>query len=765
MSEAPAQGKSSTQDQSVEPVTFDVSGMSCAACASRVEKAVTKLDGVDAVVNYATQRAIVFGAEPTDADQIIDNIRSAGYDAHLRTDEDADLWTQRANNQRLRQLRIRLIVAALLTIPLMDISIVLALVPQFRFPGWDLALLALAVPVVTWCAWPFHKTALLNLRHRTVTMDTLISLGVAVSFIWAVVTVLFPSVLDGADAWVGFSWAPDGAQALYLDVAAGVTMFQLAGRYFETRSRRKADQTLDALMQTEATTVRIVTDEGPVEQPLSQLQPGQIFAVRAGESIAADGVIRQGSADIDVSTMTGESQPVFAETGASVHSGTVTTNGYIHVEAQQVGQHTRLRQMAQAAEEAQARKSAVERLVDRVVRYFVPGVIALAIISGLAWWIFGQHVSTAVMVAVSVLIIACPCALGLATPTAVMMGMGAGASRGILVKGMDALEASGRVDTVVLDKTGTLTTGTMRITDAVPADGFSVVDLFAYAAAIERQSNHPLALGVVDAAERLENVAVYTATDIQELPGRGMVGVVDQQQVLAGNARLLEDYGITVPSLEPVAGSEILVAIDGRFAGRIVLDGVIQNGARKAIAAMRHLGLHTVLLSGDRQSVSETLGRELGIDTVIGETSPLEKAQVVERLQSEGRNVVMVGDGINDSVALSTADLGIAVSQGTQVSLQSADAVLVRSDLLAIPEAVLLSRQTLRTIKQNLFWAFGYNTAALPIAVAGLLNPLISAFAMALSSTLVITNSMRLARFNPQKTISRALRSDATDRP
>lgn len=743
-------------DRSVEleAVQLDVSGMTCAACAGRVEKALNGLDGVSASVNYATERAIVAGLSPDQVDEAVRRVEKAGYGAHLHDDAD-DAWSRRATEVRISSLRRRLLVSAVLTVPLMDITIVLALVPGWRFPGWEWLCVLLALPIVGWAAWPFHKATLRNLRHGTVSMDTLVSLGIAASFGWAVATLLFGLGQGGAGYWLGFGVTPEGANSIYLDVAAGMTTFQLAGRYFETRSRRKAGDVLGALNQLAATQVRIRSEGVESVQPATALRVGDVFVVLPGETIPADGVITDGAAAVDASMLTGEPVPADLRSGDAVVGGTISTDGRLEVRATSVGAHTQLAQMAALAEQAQARKARVQTLVDRVTSYFVPAVIVLATLVAAGWMLAGTSFEQAFGIGISVLIIACPCALGLATPTALMVGIGRGATLGILVKGQDALEASGTITTVVLDKTGTLTTGSMTAHQLIPATGVSEGELLAAAAAIERGSEHIIARAILTAAAdqglELEPVTGFTAH-----PGHGAAGLLHGEQVLVGNRAFLLEHAITVPAEtaraatggdDQVAETAVLVARDGRYLGRIGLRDTIKPDARTAVRALHALGLNTVLLTGDTPAAAASVAARLGIGTVLAGVLPAQKADAIRGLQAQGERVAMVGDGINDAVALAAADLGLAVVSGSDIALKSADIILVRDDLAVIPDAIGLSRRTLRTIKTNLAWAFGYNIAAIPIAAAGLLNPLIAAGAMALSSVLVVYNSLRLQNF------------------
>ncbi|HLS64156.1 MAG TPA: heavy metal translocating P-type ATPase [Ruania sp.] len=739
----------STDTQAVE---LDVAGMTCAACANRVERALGKLDGVRASVNYATQRAIVTGPGAADIDRLVQQVESAGYGAHHHDGAD-DAWSQRATENRITSLRRRLVLAALLTVPLMDITIVLALVPTWRFPGWEAASVLLALPIVTWAAWPFHRATWRNLRHGALGMDTLVSLGITVSFGWAVLTMA--TGLGGASTetggyWLGFGSTPAGADSIYLDVAAGMTTFQLAGRYFETRSRRSAGDVLGALNALAATSVRILRDGVERIEPVAELRTGEVFVVLPGETIAADGTVRHGRAAVDASMLTGEPLPADVGPGTQVTGGTISTDGRLEVRAEAVGAHTQLAQMAALAEQAQARKARVQALVDRIITYFVPGVIVLAVLVAIIHLITGTPASLALGIGISVLIIACPCALGLATPTALMVGIGRGASMGMIIKGHDALEASGTATTVVLDKTGTLTTGEMTVV-TVRGHGAPRPQVLALAAAVERGSEHPVARAVVRAATR-HGLSIPDATCFTTKPGLGAEAQVQGETVVIGSPELMDEHGVAIdPSLR--AGVDraraegrtvVLLARAGQIIGVLHLADRLRPGARRAVAALHAHGLRTVLLTGDSPQAARRVADELGITTIRAGVLPAQKADMISGLQREGQTVAMVGDGINDSVALATADLGLAMVSGTDVALKAADIILVRDSLMVVPDAIMLARRTLRTIRTNLVWAFGYNLAALPLAAAGLLNPLISAAAMSLSSVFVVYNSLQL---------------------
>jgi len=743
----------SAEDLLGDRVELDVSGMTCAACAGRIERKLNKLEGARATVNYATERAMVLGWPPERASDLIDAIRAAGYDAKPVTeDTEPDGYSD-----RVKMLRNRLIVAAVLTIPLGDAAIVLALSPQLRFPGWQWALIAGAIPVVFWCAWPFHRAAWRNLRHGGTSMDTLVSLGVLAAFFWSVAGTLLS--VPGESYWFGYGMAPEGADSLYLEAAAAITTFLLAGRYVEARSKRSARGVLTAIGKLAPTTVRVLRDGAEEVVPIGELRVGERFVVRPGERIATDGQVVTGTSSIDTSAMTGEAEPFEVTTSSRVLAGTTNLNGALVVEAHRVGAHTQLAQLAVLAEQAQARKASVQTLVDKVVAVFVPAVLVISAVTLVVWLLAGGSPRTAFSAAMSVLIIACPCALGLATPTALMVGVGRGGQLGILIKGPDALESSGVIDTVVLDKTGTLTTGAMRLVEFKPLGGTDEFALLKLTSAVENDSEHPIARALVSGA-RARGLVPQRAERVQALPGSGVEGVVIDadgvgRQVLLGNADLMRERGLAVPEeakaaveAAALAGrTAILIGIDGTVSGYFSVADTIKASAPEAVARLRKLGLRTILLTGDRRSAAEDVARLVGVDQVVAEVLPSEKAEVIEKLQAEGRRVAMVGDGINDAGALATANLGMAMVSGTDVALKSADIILVRRSLDVIPDAIRLSRRTLRTIRGNLVWAFGYNVAAIPLAATGHLNPLIAGFAMSLSSVFVVTNSMRLRRF------------------
>ncbi|SMQ57697.1 heavy metal translocating P-type ATPase [Agreia sp. VKM Ac-1783] len=754
MTTTPAPHTSTSSDEYLE---LDVGGMTCSACSSAVERKLNKLDGVTASVNFATERALVTGIPPERAQLAIDAVRRAGYSAAVRSGDD-DSWSLRATEMRISSLRRRLAVAALLTIPLCDLTILLALVPGFRFQGWQAVCVLLALPIVTWAAWPFHRATVRGLRRGTASMDTLVSLGSIVSFGWAVYTLLFaPS--DSPGYWLGFGVTPAGADSIYLDVAAGMITFQLGGRYFETRSRRRAGDVLNAIGNLAVRTARLRLPDGTEEVvPSTSLRIDDVVVVLPGERMPVDGEIVEGRSTLDTSSMTGESAPTEVEVGHAVIGGTTNIAGRLCVRATAVGAHTRLAQMAALTEDAQRRKARAQTVADKISSIFVPVVIALAIMITAIWIVNETEPGRAVGIGIAVLIIACPCALGLATPTALMVGIGRGGQLGILIKGQDALEASGVIDTVVFDKTGTLTTGQMKVERIIAIGTVDVDDALRIAGALETGSEHPVGRSIVEHA-RTRHAELPGVADFRALTGMGASGVVDGRSCVIGNQRLLAESGVVLDDAAEAALDEVLssgasaitLSVDGTAVVVLAVTDTLKESAEPAVATLRSLGLRTVLLTGDAARIAESIGRQVGVDRVIAEVLPADKVRVIDELKASGHRVAMVGDGINDSAALAAADLGMAMVQGTDIAMKAADIILVRDDLRVVVDAVLLSRKTLRTIRGNLVWAFGYNIAAIPIAALGFLNPLIAAAAMALSSVLVISNSLRLRTFGASR--------------
>ncbi|MCF7552636.1 cation-translocating P-type ATPase [Pseudonocardia sp. WMMC193] len=706
---------------------LQIGGMTCAACAGRVERKLNKLDGVVATVNLATERARVDCPPETDPQVLIAQVERAGYTAQRVAD------TPEGGDQQVVDLRRRLAVAAILAVPLADLSLALSLFPEFRFPGWTWVCLGLAVPMVVWCAWPFHRAAWNGLRHGTSSMDTLVSLGVIASTGWSVWVMLRGGPVEPG---LGAGWAAltRTEDALYFDVAAVVITFLLAGRFFEARAKTRAGSAMRTLLAWGAKDVEL-TDGRRV--PIGALGVGDEFRVRPGEKIATDGVVVEGFSAVDTGVVTGESVPRDVTVGDTVVGGTVNAAGSLLVRAVRVGVDTQLARMARLVEQAQEGKAAVQRLADRVSAVFVPAVVALAALTLVGWLVWGPSVSAAVTAAIAVLIVACPCALGLATPTAILVGTGRGAQLGIFLKGARALESTHAVDTVVFDKTGTLTEGRMEVVAVRGTDP----DLLRLAAAVETASEHPIAAAIVRAAPQgLPTVSGFTA-----LPGLGARGTVDGREVLLGRPSLLSDRGIPVPS--EYVGATVVVAWDGEARGAIEVTDRVRDSAAAAVAALRRLGLTPVMVTGDNPRTAHAVAAQVGIDEVVAEALPEDKVAEVRLLQAAGRSVAVVGDGINDAAALAAADLGIAVGRGTDAAIEAADVVLGRDDLLVVADAIALARRTHRTIRANLVWAFGYNVAALPLAVAGLLSPLVAGAAMALSSVFVVSNSLRLRKF------------------
>lgn len=747
-------------DGTATTVDLDIGGMTCASCAMRIEKKLNRLDGVSATVNYATEKAKVTAPAGYDLGAIVAEVEKTGYTATLPAPKDAPEPGGDAVGTRdleLLSLRNRLVASVALAVPV----IVLAMVPAWQFTYWQWASLALAAPVILWGAWPFHKAAWTNLRHGAATMDTLVSLGVLSAFLWSLYALFLgtagePGMTHGFELTIAPS---DGAANIYLEVAAGVTMFVLAGRYFEKRSKRQAGAALRALLELGAKEVAVLRGGTETRIPVGDLAVGDEFVVRPGEKIATDGVVVAGSSAVDASMLTGESVPVEVGIGDTVAGATVNAGGRLVVRATQVGAGTQLARIARLVEDAQSGKADVQRLADRVSGIFVPVVIAIAVAT-LGVWLGGGFPATAALTAaVAVLIIACPCALGLATPTALLVGTGRGAQLGILIKGPEVLESTRKVDTVVLDKTGTVTTGRMTLLDVVPAAGTSREELLRLAGSLEDASEHPVAQAVAKGA--VQQVGdLPTPESFESVRGLGVQGVVDGHAVVVGREALLADWSLYLPSdlaeakAQAEAEGKTVVAVgwDGEARGILVVADQVKPTSAAAVAQLVALGLTPVLLTGDNRAVAEQVAAAVGITEVIAEVMPQDKADVVARLQSEGKVVAMVGDGVNDAPALAQADLGLAMGTGTDAAIEAADITLVRGDLTSAADAIRLSRRTLGTIKVNLFWAFGYNVAAIPLAALGLLNPMLAGAAMAFSSVFVVGNSLRLRSFHPSPT-------------
>ncbi|MFJ4977352.1 heavy metal translocating P-type ATPase [Streptomyces coeruleorubidus] len=744
-------------------VELAIGGMTCASCAARIEKKLNRLDGVEATVNYATEKAKVTFREDVTVSDLIATVEATGYTAReprpetaRRDDSASGEGSAQEESDELRPLRQRLTAAVALAVPV----IAMAMVPALQFEYWQWLSLTLAAPVVTYAAWPFHKAAWANARHGAATMDTLISVGTSAAFLWSLWALFFgtagtPGMTHPFELTIART---DGAGNIYLEAAAGVTAFILAGRYFEARSKRKAGAALKALLELGTKEVTVVRGGREELIAVGELKVGDRFLVRPGEKIATDGVVVEGSSAVDASMLTGESVPVEVGTGDAVTGATLNAGGRLVVEATRVGADTQLARMAKLVEDAQNGKAAAQRLADRISAVFVPVVIALAL-GTLGFWLGnGAGLTAAFTAAVAVLIIACPCALGLATPTALMVGTGRGAQLGILIKGPEVLETTRKADTIVLDKTGTVTTGKMTLLAVHTADGTDEDDVLRLAGALEHSSEHPIAQAVASgAAARVGTLPA--PEDFANIAGLGVQGIVEGHAVLVGREKLLDEWAMSLPEelsrakaeAEAAGRTAIAVAWDGEARAVLEVADAIKETSPEAVERLRALGLTPILLTGDNKAVAEAVAAEVGIapEHVIAEVMPQDKVDVVKRLQGEGRSVAMVGDGVNDAAALAQADLGLAMGTGTDAAIEAGDLTLVRGDLRAAADAIRLSRKTLGTIKSNLFWAFAYNVAALPLAAAGLLNPMIAGAAMAFSSVFVVGNSLRLRGFQP----------------
>jgi P-type Cu+ transporter len=744
----------------IENVELPITGMTCASCANRVERRLNKLDGVTATVNYATEKARVqFDPGTVAATELVRAVEAAGYTATLPSPEPAAADGQPAGDDDAMALRRRVLLAALLSVP----ALALSMVPALQFDNFQWLTLNLVTPVVLWAAWPFHKAAWANLKHGAATMDTLVSLGTLAAWLWSLYALFvgdagMNDMRMAFDVRVGGSDSGVGADQIYLETAGVVTTLLLAGRYFEAKAKRRAGAALKALLELGAKDVAVLDADGTERRiPVEQLAVGERFVVRPGEKVATDGIVEQGTSAVDMSMLTGESLPVEVSPGSEVAGATVNAGGRLVIRATKVGADTALAQIARLVEDAQTGKAPVQRLADRISGVFVPIVIALSVAT-LAFWLgTGESATFAFTAAVAVLIIACPCALGLATPTALMVGTGRGAQLGLLIKGPEVLESTRAVDTVVLDKTGTVTTGRLSLVELAVADGVERGRALALVGALEHASEHPIAQAIAKAAAAAGPLAAVDGFANRE--GLGVEGVVEGHALIVGRPALLADWAMHLPpeldatrrAAEARGQTAIAAGWDGRATAVFVVADTVKDTSAEAVASLKALGLRPVLLTGDNETTARAVAAEVGIDEVVAEVLPADKADVIRRLQSEGRVVAMVGDGVNDAPALAQADLGLSIGTGTDVAIEASDLTLVSGDLRAAADAIRLSRATLRTIKENLAWAFGYNVAAIPLAAIGLLNPVIASLAMVVSSISVIANALRLRRFRAQR--------------
>ena len=752
-------------------VDLGVTGMTCTSCSARVERKLNKLDGVDATVNYATESATIsYDPAKVEPDVLIDTVRGAGYDAFTMGDDDDNVDgdpiggsggvggsgggsgshdpIEAARERETADLKHRLIVSALLTVPV----VLLSMVPALQFTNWQWAVLTMVTPIFFWGGAPFHRATLVNLRHGSFTMDTLVSMGTAAAYLWSL-WALFLGNAGMPGMKMEMHLLPSGStmDEIYLETAAVVISFLLLGRWFETKAKGQSSAALKALLDMGAKDAAVLRDGREVRVPIGQLQVGDVFVVRPGEKIATDGRVTDGSSAVDESMLTGESVPVEVTPGSTVTGATVNTSGRLLVEVTRTGQDTTLAQMAKLVTEAQSKKAPVQRLVDQISQVFVPVVIVIAIITLMVhMFVLGAGLAPAFTAAVAVLIIACPCALGLATPTALLVGTGRGAQMGLLIKGPEVLESTRRVDTIVMDKTGTVTSGIMSVSDVTVAEGRDRADVLAKAAAVEAASEHPIAQAIAREGARAGELP--EVTDFANTAGRGVTGTVDGAVVTVGRPAgdLPAALATAFTGRQEQGGTPVVVQIDGEVAGVITVRDTVKLTSAEAVAGLKELGLTPWLLTGDNAGAARAVAAEVGIDpeNVIAEVMPDDKVAQIERLQDQGKNVAMVGDGVNDAAALARAELGLAMGAGTDVAIEASDITLMNDDLRSAVDAIRLSRRTLGTIKGNLFWAFAYNVALIPVAAIGLLNPMLAGIAMAFSSVFVVTNSLRLRGFS-----------------
>src|SRR5690625_1151261 len=761
-------------------VDLGVTGMTCTSCSGRVERKLNKLDGVEATVNYATESATIsYDPGKVDPDKLIDTVRGAGYDAFTMGSQDDEVPDQdpeesgsagqpdqreTAREREAADLKHRLIISAILTVPV----VLLSMVPALQFTNWQWAVLTMVTPIFFWGGAPFHKATLVNLRHGSFTMDTLVTLGTTAAYLWSLWALFIGNAgMPGMTMEMHLLPSNSTMDEIYLETAAVVISFLLLGRWFETRAKGQSSEALRKLLDMGAKDAAVLRDGAEVRVPVNQLKVGDVFVVRPGEKIAIDGVVTEGSSAVDESMLTGESVPVEVTTGSTVTGATMNTSGRLLVEVTRTGENTTLSQMAKLVTEAQGKKAPVQRLVDRISQIFVPAVIIIAVLTLLVHlFVVGAGLAPAFTAAVAVLIIACPCALGLATPTALLVGTGRGAQMGLLIKGPEVLESTKKVDTIVMDKTGTVTSGVMSVSQVTPAAGFERSDVLVKAAAVEAASEHPIAQAI--AREGARSTALPEVTDFANPAGRGVTGTVDGTVVTVGRpagelpAALQEAF----TAAQNQGGTPVVVQSDGANAGVITVRDTVKPTSAEAVAGLKELGLTPWLLTGDNAGAAKAVAAGVGIDpaNVIAEVMPDDKVTQIEKLQAEGRNVAMVGDGVNDAAALASAELGLAMGAGTDVAIEASDITLMNNDLRSAVDAIRLSRRTLGTIKGNLFWAFAYNVALIPVAAIGLLNPMRAGIAMAFSSVFVVSNSLRLRGFKSSHNATAAQPREAEQR-